>query len=357
MNNKNIFIGALVSLLSIGIKANVEESFILSRNTLLEILKKPTFILDQKLKEKMIDEINYSPLIMINETKAFMHFNQKTWIETELKSHGAIKIIADAETLKNKGLSSYIKLLLHEYVHHLLSVEKDSHESIENENETWNKTNLLYNAIVKNANFPDLLNLNNTTFNAPMEGCHEDMTITHLNPEKGSFTAEYTTQKGHCRIFNKYMDEISPLTETSFIHSRYIYDQMKINFTCQKNDKQKMICFDENYDLTNKICPDFNLKMDPRSKLETSSMILIHEEMSIYSNLSWCVADYSKAALFNNEEVPYFPNQAKIKINEEILKKQAKDNDDNVNLQMFTKEDLPVIPLKLQEVLPIEILP
>jgi hypothetical protein len=303
----------------------INDNIAFAKNFMINVLKKNSLKTDaistedlnlfSQYRNVFLNELTRSPIKIQSSDQSFVHFSHNTWIETDIKPNGEIRLTNLQELIlkPNLGPQLFIHFFAHEIGHHILSKETQD-VTPEIESRAWQIATAYENVFTAQALAPQLLQLKIGSLFPSKQGCHDEFKIKEVDALTGLVRGEFSTSKSHCRILESYMKwwykthsflEFINLKENSGLN--YIYDKIELTFRCKMNQREQLVCADEKPTRLFKICPSY-LESGYFKSEENVSSIFIESNSLIHTNIQWCVSGGINAIGFIIENKSYSPN-------------------------------------------------
>lgn len=318
------------------------------KNPILSSLSNNQILLIKRYKDAFLDELSSMNInIQASEDQPFIHFNKETWIETDVRQYGEIRI-RNLEKIKksfNYGPQFFIHFLGHEIGHHLLSsMEGDMTPEIESL--AWQISSTFEKFIVSQSIVPQLFQLPIGKYLSSKEGCHDHAEIKEVDPFKGVIKMNFTTSTDHCRIYNKYFEwyyhthnVLEFLGIKKALGRHFIYDNIAITFQCKKMSN-KLFCIDIKPSRLFDICPDYLLMNRGKINDGLASSLQIQDGSILHSNLGWCVSDSVDLVGIHTESKIYSVNSTPMPLSQTERERNSSLNDSMLDLTFITKKEM-----------------
>ena len=253
-----------------------------------------------------IDDQNLAP---------FIHFNQKTWIETDLQAKGEIRIrsktIGSTKKMSTAGPLLYMHFLGHEIGHHLIESNSETDATSEDEAKAWEIAQAFEKFVFAQAKTPQLFAVAIGNYNTSRRGCRDQLKVDQIDPFAGQIHLKANTSQGHCRISESYIKDrlINQAGLLYFLSLKdlqkdlYPYDQVEMSLQCHQGPHQESICMDRNPTHEFRHCPHF-LKTSPSLSNMTSSFV-INDSARISGVFQWCLHHDTNLLAWMEQPVMY----------------------------------------------------
>lgn len=236
--------------------------------------------------ERLQFELANSPIDIDFETAVpFVHFGEQTFIETDLRSGGTIRlrIAPMVETLEEFSPLQFAHWLGHELAHHVLAIESPALSAGEMETTAQTLAQAIETLLLDLVPVGDLLKISLGNYFAPKAGCRDQVLIERVDPWKGLVHLKSRSSGLHCRIYGRYMDVVSP-------HDRYQFDETDMELECRTVD-EGTFCRDRNPEAQFSVCRGFVREEGELLRRELRSILEVGERQNLRAIFRWCIRD------------------------------------------------------------------
>lgn len=254
-----------------------------------------------KLYQNIIyDELLKSPIKIDREnSEAFVHFNEKTWIETDLRQYGEIRLRIKpfANRLITYSPRDYLHWLSHEICHHLLALYDKKLKSNLVEIKVENLAIYIEEFVMAQIQFPDLLDISIGKYFTIQAGCRDELSVDSVDSSVGQIKISMNTSDGHCRIF-------APYFENKNVDNKYIFDRDQVTLQCEKNQSGKIDCYPQMIQLQHSLCPNFINRNKDKNFQKINSNFKFQRQ-SLFAHYYWCLFETENRTTFVDLEQVY----------------------------------------------------
>lgn len=288
----------------------------------------------QAYKENFVKEVKSIHPQQVSDETNFTHFGSNTWIETDLKPYGELRVKTPKD-FQTKTIKDYLHYLLHEISHHVLSPKLQGDLTQEDEAQAWSLASMFEEFILLQVPHPQLMDISLNTYSTSSAGCRDTLTIQSLDPYSGALNLQLSTSSGNCRYAEPYFTNNFKSSDHKNL------DQINYTLRCRQGLKSHLYCNDPDLNKAFYLCPHavYYYKNMLQQFLNSSPQILITGKNSLLGNMFWCVRQMGRQeleslALVNMQEV-YKPGTDKIPLTDQQQKDFQKLLNTNVDLIIY----------------------